>query len=117
MVAIAVLSTAEEWSTPRERPAASLASWQAAWPAVAEYEGELVGFLRALSDGAVSTYVAEVLVAPHWRGRGLGRALLDACQQLVPTTRLDLLAIPAAVAFYERAGFTAFAGFRRGRIA
>jgi ribosomal protein S18 acetylase RimI-like enzyme len=52
----------------------------------------VVGFLRTLSDGAVTTYVAGLLVAPAWRGRGLGRTLLDACQALVPTTRLDLLA-------------------------
>jgi GNAT superfamily N-acetyltransferase len=117
MASITDLSTAEGWSTPRDRPAASLASWQSAWPVIiAEHEGDVVGFLRALSDDAVSIYVAEVLVASGWRGRGLGRALLDACQQLVPATRLDLLAMPAAAAFYERAGFTVFAGFRRCRI-
>jgi 8-oxo-dGTP pyrophosphatase MutT (NUDIX family) len=115
--AIQALSAAEGWSTPAERPDASLASWRAAWPAfVAEADGTLVGFLRALSDGAVSTYVAELLVAPEWRGHGLGAVLLDACQALAPTTRLDLLAMPAAATFYERTGFRPFAGFRRNRI-
>jgi GNAT superfamily N-acetyltransferase len=118
MPAITRLSDAEGWPTPAERPEASLASWRAAWPAVvAEHDAELIGFLRALSDGAVSTYVAELLVAPAWRGRGLGRLLLDACQRLVPTTRLDLLALPEAAAFYRRAGFRPLAGFRRSRIA
>jgi 8-oxo-dGTP pyrophosphatase MutT (NUDIX family) len=91
--AIRELSAAEGWPTPTARPEADLASWRAAWPAIiAEADGEVVGFLRALSDGAVTTYVAGLLVAPAWRGRGLGRTLLDACQALVPTTRLDLLA-------------------------
>jgi 8-oxo-dGTP diphosphatase len=116
-VAIREISAAEGWPTPSARPEADLASWHAAWPAIiAEADGEAVGFLRALSDGAVTTYVAGLLVAPAWRGRGLGRALLDACQALAPTTRLDLLAEPATVPFYERADFRALPGFRRRRL-
>lgn len=116
--AIAALSAAEGWMTPVERPDADLAAWRAAWPAlVAEADGAPVGSLRALSDGAVTTYVAGLLVAPAWRGRGLGRALLDACQALAPTTRLDLLAEAAAAEFYRRTGFRQWAGFRRRRIA
>jgi 8-oxo-dGTP pyrophosphatase MutT (NUDIX family)/GNAT superfamily N-acetyltransferase len=115
--AIQSLSAAEGWTTPTARPEASLASWRAAWPAlVAVADGAVVGFLRAVSDGAVSTYVGEVIVAPAWRGRGLGAALLEAYHALAPTTRLDLLAIPEAAAFYEHIGFQPFAGFRRPRI-
>jgi 8-oxo-dGTP pyrophosphatase MutT (NUDIX family)/GNAT superfamily N-acetyltransferase len=115
--AIRELSAAEGWQTPTTRPEADLASWRAAWPAIiAEADGEVVGFLRALSDGAVTTYVAGLLVAPSWRGRGLGCALLDACQALAPTTRLDLLAEPAAARFYAQADFRALPGFRRRRI-
>jgi GNAT superfamily N-acetyltransferase len=115
--AIQSLSAAEGWSTPTKRPAESLVSWRASWPAIiAEDEDEVVGFLRALSDGAVTTYVAGLLVIPAWRGRGLGRALLDACQALAPTTRLDLLAEPEAIDFYTHTGFRPFAGFRRRRM-
>jgi 8-oxo-dGTP pyrophosphatase MutT (NUDIX family)/GNAT superfamily N-acetyltransferase len=115
--AIQSLSAAEGWTTPTERPEASLTSWRGAWPAlVAVADGAIIGFLRAVSDGAVSTYVGEVLVAPSWRGRGLGAALLDACHALAPATRLDLLAVPEAAAFYEHVGFRPFAGFRRPRI-
>lgn len=115
--AIQLLSAAEGWTTPTERPEASLTSWHAAWPAlVAVADGEVIGFLRAVSDGAVSTYVGEVLTVPAWRGRGLGAALLDACHALAPVTRLDLLAVPEAAAFYEHVGFRPFAGFRRLRI-
>jgi hypothetical protein len=42
--------------------------------------------------------------------------LLDACQALAPTTRLDLLAELAATRFSERVDFRAFPGFRRRRI-
>lgn len=112
--AVQALSAAEGWRTAAERPTAAVAAWRASFPAlVAEADGAVVGFLRAVSDRAVTTYVADVLVAPAWRGRGLATALLDACHALVPATRLDLLSVPGAVAFYERSGFTSFAGFRR----
>jgi ADP-ribose pyrophosphatase YjhB (NUDIX family) len=115
--AITALSTAEGWLTAAERPEEHLVSWRSAWPAlVAVADGVVIGFLRAVSDGAVTTYVAGLLVAPEWRGRGVGGALLDACQALAPSTRLDLLAEPDAVAFYGRAGFRAYAGFRRRRL-
>jgi GNAT superfamily N-acetyltransferase len=115
--AVQALSTAEGWTTPRERPVESLSAWRASWPAIiAEAHGQSVGFLRAISDGAVTTYVAGLLIAPAWRGRGVGRALLGACQALVPSTRLDLLSEPDAVAFYSRLGFRPAAGFRRRRL-
>jgi GNAT superfamily N-acetyltransferase len=115
--AVQALSTAEGWTTPSERPAESLLAWRASWPAIiAEADRQIVGFLRAISDGAVTTYVAGLLIAPSWRGRGLGRAPLGACQALVPSTRLDLLSEPDAVDFYSRLGFRPAAGFRRRRL-
>lgn len=114
---VQALSTAEGWTTPRERPAESLAAWHASWPAIiAEADRQVVGFLRAISDGAVTTYVAGLLIAPAWRGRGVGRALLGACQELVPSTRLDLLSEPDAIDFYTRLDFRPAAGFRRSRL-
>ena len=115
--AITALSTAEGWMTAAQRPEHHLVSWRRAWPAlVAVADGRVIGFLRAVSDGVVTTYVAGLLVAPEWRGRGVGQALLDACQTLAPATRLDLLAEPGAVSFYDRAGFRSYAGFRRRRL-
>jgi GNAT superfamily N-acetyltransferase len=114
--AIQRLSSAEGWPTPAARPEDALASWCNAWPAmVAVCEGEIVGFVRALTDGAVTMYIAELLVAPEWRGRGLGRALLEACHLLFPRTRLDLLST-AADRFYEANGFRPFQGYRKSYI-
>ena len=108
------LSRAAGWPTPVERPDAALAAWRRSWPALVAAHGvEVVGFLRALSDGEVTTYVAELLVAPEWRGRGVGRVLLEACHALCPRTRLDLLSTAAAEPFYRARGFRPFPGFRR----
>jgi GNAT superfamily N-acetyltransferase len=112
--AMAALSEAEGWVTAGTRPGEARLAWQRAWPALVVYEtGDLIAFLRAISDQVVTTYVGELLVAPRWRARGIGTALLDACQALAPRTRLDLLSMPDATRFYERAGFRRFAGFRR----
>ena len=112
-LAIQRLSEAEGWPTPLQRPDEALQAWRHSWPAlVAIAEQRVIGFCRALSDGAVTTYVAEVLVAPAWRGQGIASALLEASQRLCPGSRLDLLALPTSQTFYEHAGFHPFAGFR-----
>ncbi len=108
------LSTAEGWHTPRLRAEASRQAWQNSFPAlVAEKDGELIGFLRAISDSSVTTFVCELLVAPQYRGRGIGAALLDKCQALCPGCRLELLATQSSQAYYKQVGFHQFYGFRR----
>jgi GNAT superfamily N-acetyltransferase len=111
--AVQGLSAAEGWPTPLERPDAALDAWRRSWPALVAVAGqEVIGFCRALSDGAVTTYIAEVLVASGWRGQGIGAALLEVSQRLAPGSRLDLLALETSRTFYERVGFRAFYGFR-----
>jgi len=66
----------------------------------------LVATARGLSDGHKSSYVMDVAVDPTWRGRGLGRFLV---QRLVDHprlrgTRVDLLTRDAGP-FYEGLGF------------
>jgi GNAT superfamily N-acetyltransferase len=111
--AVQRLSAAEGWPTPIEKPDEMLRAWQLSRPAlVAVAEDRVIGFLRALSDGSVTTYVAEVLIAPEWRRQGVASTLLEACHRLYPGSRLDLLASDASSAFYSQNGFRSFPGFR-----
>lgn len=99
-------SLAEGWTSPTQRPTESLLAWQHSWPALVAVEGEqVVGFVRGLTDGAITMYIADMAVDVRQRGRGIGRALLDACHSLYPTARLDLLAADDARAFYQARGF------------
>ena len=41
-------------------------------------DGAQIGYARVLADGHTSAYLADVYVLPEHRGRGLGRALVDA---------------------------------------
>jgi predicted N-acetyltransferase YhbS len=112
--AIQQLSTAAEWPTPVERPYEALNAWRASWPTLVLVNGpEVIGFLRALTDGQVTTYIAEVLVSPYWCGQGLGQALIETCQRLCPSTRIDLLSTESSDGFYEAVGFRHLQGFRK----
>lgn len=91
---------------PQHHMADSLRAWQHSWLALVAVEGErIVGFVHSLTDGAISMYIAEMVVDAQLRGRGIGRALLDACHSLYPTTRLDLPAVDDALDFYKACGF------------
>ena len=108
------LSTAEGWPTPKERPAEALQAWRASWPTLVAVSGEeVIGFLRALTEGQVTMYIAEILISPKWRGQGLGQALIEICHRLYPSTRLDLLSTESSDGFYEAISFRHFKGFRK----
>jgi GNAT superfamily N-acetyltransferase len=76
---------------------------------VAAYTGDgaLVGFARAVTDGAVFAYLRDVFVlAPH-RGEGLGRALSAALLEHpdLSTVRNWMLATKDAHGVYATLGF------------
>lgn len=107
-------SEAQGWLTPANRPEETLTAWQNSWPAlVATYAEDIIGFLRAVTDTTITTYVAECLVVPSWQHKGIGSALFKTCHQLYPSTRLDLLSTESANAFYKAKGFRLYSGFRK----
>ena len=52
-----------------------VAASQHAWVAVVD--GDIAGFARALTDGLSNGYLSMVVVAAPFRGRGIGRALVE----------------------------------------
>jgi ribosomal protein S18 acetylase RimI-like enzyme len=69
-------------------------------------------FRPSLYTGALDAYLEELYVVPERRGRGLGRALLEAAMEYARergAARIDLntsVDDVAARALYERSGFT-----------
>ena len=48
----------------------------AAWIGARDRDGRLIGSARALSDDGKLAWLYDVVVAPAWRGRGVGQALV-----------------------------------------
>jgi GNAT superfamily N-acetyltransferase len=90
-----------------ERTADQVRAVLQASPAVGAWHGqELIGFARAVTDGIMRAYVEDVIVAPGWRGRGVGRALLAGLtEQLGPVPVVTLFCSPDLVPYYEASSF------------
>jgi ribosomal protein S18 acetylase RimI-like enzyme len=76
----------------------------------------LVGFARAITDRIFLAVVLDVIVAPDFRGRGLGASLMDellARPELADVDSIELVCQPELVDFYRRWGFTDSVGRSR----
>lgn len=104
----------EGWMTFINRPEEALKAWENSNPAlVCTYGSKIIGLVRGLTDGEITTYIAEIIVDNEYRKKGIGKALLDECHNLYPHTRFDLLATEEADKFYRNNGFRSSTGFRR----
>ncbi len=84
-------------------------------------DGEQVGFARAVSDGVIVAYLADVYVLPAYRGRGLG---LELVREIVDGEGAGdvrwLLHTADAQGLYAKLGFTedrpTYPLMERGRV-
>ena len=77
--------------------------------------GRVVGFVTAISDGVATAFLPWLEVLPDYRGRGIGRELVERMTaELDGLYSIDLVCDGDVVPFYERLGwFRADAMLRR----
>jgi GNAT superfamily N-acetyltransferase len=99
------LYRAQQWWA--DRTADQVAEALDRGPAVGAWHGDqLVGFVRAVTDGVVRAYLEDVLVAESHRGVGVGRALVATILDLVePIPVVSLFCSTDLAGYYEAAGF------------
>ena len=68
---------------------------------VAVVEGKVVGFAELFSDGELQAFLTSIAVDARFRGRGIGRALVETSLRNAGGERIDLLSEEASVGFYE----------------
>ena len=71
---------------------------------------QLVGLIRAVGDGVLYIFIADVMVDPEYAGQGLGDTLMRFAVQYIervanPWATVTLIPLAGREAFYEPHGF------------
>ena len=102
----AFLSVDAYWAEGRPRETVERLVREASRVVGLYFNGELVGFCRAVTDGVSFAYLADVYVLPEHRGKGLGVELVREMVEQTPFPKVKwLLHTRDMHALYEKVGF------------
>jgi len=103
---VLVAETLKRVGMAHREPEVHRRAFEASHTTVFVYEaGQLVGFGRALSDGAYQAAVYDVAVLPEFQGRGLGKLIMKNILERVAGCNVILYASPGKESFYRKLGF------------
>ena len=68
-------------------------------------EEEMIGFGRALSDGAYQAAIYDVAVLPAFQKRGVGKLIMECLLEKLSRCNVILYANPGKEGFYMKSGF------------
>ncbi len=67
--------------------------------------GQLIGFGRAISDGAYQAALYDIAIVPQYQGYGLGKLVMEELLGKLPGIQVILYANPGKEKFYKKFGF------------
>lgn len=73
-------------------------------------DDKLIGIIRVVGDGCSIIYVQDIIVAPAYQRKGIGKRLLDTILEKYENVYQKVLLTekqPQTIAFYKGAGFEA----------
>lgn len=107
----------EGWMTFLNRTDEAKKAWKNSQIALVVLKNnKVVGLLRAITDGYITTYLSEIIISKDLRGMGLGNILLEICNYMYPRTRIDLLSSETTNNFYRKSKFREITGFRKSYV-
>lgn len=69
------------------------------------HDDRLIGFGRAISDGAYQAAIYDCAVLPEVQGKGIGKTIMDNILSQVSHCNVILYASPGKEGFYHKQGF------------
>jgi ribosomal protein S18 acetylase RimI-like enzyme len=81
-------------------------AFENSYSSVFAFDGDtLVGFARALSDGAYQAALYDVAVKPEYQRKGVGKRMVESIVMNCPGCNFILYASPGKEAFYRKINF------------
>ena len=68
-------------------------------------DDKLIGFGRAISDGAYQAAIYDVAVLPEYQGKKVGATIVNSILKCIPQCNFILYASPGKEIFYEKLNF------------
>jgi ribosomal protein S18 acetylase RimI-like enzyme len=68
-------------------------------------EDKLIGFGRAISDGAYQAAIYDIAILPQYQGKNIGSTIVSSIVKCIPQCNFILYAAPGKEAFYEKLNF------------
>ncbi|MCP3030226.1 GNAT family N-acetyltransferase [Halobacillus sp. A1] len=104
----------EGWTQLIDNSEETLQAWINSEPAlVLLMDQEIIGYLRGITDGAVTLYITELLIREDYRKQGFAQQLIEKAHSCYPSTRVEMLATNSSEGYYTSKGFRPFHGFRK----
>ena len=74
-------------------------------PVFVYHAGRLIGFARAISDGAYQAAIYDCAVLPEFQGKGIGKMIMKNILSQISHCNIILYATPGKEGFYQKLGF------------